>query len=81
MFGASYAIIAQCSATTNNSPARATGEPPRQSEGIETREKFEAAAAKTPNKGYGSVGNTIVSNVMKVITGTTSYPVHYVVSI
>jgi len=72
------AILAQNCSPLQIVWARATGEPPRQSEGIETREKFEAAAAKTPNKGYGSVGNTIVSNVMKVITGTTSYPVHYV---
>jgi len=71
------AVLAQDCAPLQIVWARATGEPPRQTEGIDTREGFEAAAAKTPTKGYGSVGNTIVNNVKKVIAGTTSYPVHY----
>jgi hypothetical protein len=58
--------------------ARATTEPPQtdwKEDGAMT--KFDQLAGGVWSKGYGAAGASLLTNITKLIPGSTGYPVHY----
>ncbi|KAF2434171.1 alpha/beta-hydrolase [Tothia fuscella] len=57
--------------------ARATTEPPSGMSGSTTPQQFETAASKTPTKGFGAAGFSLLQELTKLVPALTAYPVNY----
>lgn len=65
---------------THKNIARATTEAPNGMSASTTSQQFEAAAARTPTKGFGAAGFSLLQEITKLLPSITSYPVNYPVS-